>query len=515
MTSGFTLFDAFERAVALHADRPAVHCGTAVWSFRELGDRVRSVAAGLADLPLRPGERVAVLGENCHRYLELYLAAAASGAVVVPIDLRLADAEVRAVLTETSPAVLVGDRADRLERLQGLYGEARASVTLDGDGGPEATRYETLAEFTADVRPPEGLTPDAPIVLFYTAAVAGSPRGAAVTHRNLLTQLSTTGEPLGIGPDDAHGLFLPLSHTFGAYLMFVAACRGAANTVLRSFDADQAAAQIAAGEVTFFAEFAPMATRIVDAAAESNHAFPANLRFVLGLDAPPTIQRYRGASVRWWNFYGQTETTGLVAMGEVTGEDTEPNFVGRPLPLARISLRHSDGQPAPAGEAGEAWVRSDAAVQRYWPDEPTRLTGDGWLRTGDVLRGDAEGRMWFIGRTSDKDLIKSGGLNVYPAEVEQVLEEHPGIARAFVFGMPDPEWRERVCAVVQLAAGGGQLDAEAVAGFCAARIAKFKCPRPEGILVVAADEDFGDDVDRRGVRDRFEARLEAMVGGSR
>lgn len=509
MNVGYHLLDAFERTVALHRDRPAVRCGDSQMTFGALHERVSRAAASLGRLGLRPGDRVAVLSANCHRMLELYWACAAAGAPVVPLEARLSEAEMGAVLSEAAPALLIADTPERVDLLRSLPGAPSGAVCLRG-GHPDAADYEGLATTPGEMAWPD-IGADAAVAIFYTAAVEGKPRGAVVTHRNLLAQVAQTGAALGLDERDAHGLFLPLSHTFGAYLMFVAACHGAATTILATFDPVAAARRISAGEVTFFAEFAPMAQRIADAAAEADLPMPGKLRAVLGLDVPATIGRYLRSGVRWFNFYGQTETSGLVTAGEVVADDVSATCVGRPLSLSRLSLRDQDGAPAPEGEAGEAWVRSDAVVERYWPDEPTRLTADGWLRTGDVLRADSGGRLWFIGRTSDKDLIKPGGLNVYPAEVERVLGDHPAVARAFVFGVPDSQWRERVCAVV-VPAAGASVDVAELAGFCQSRIARFKCP--QSVLVAPELAASGEPVTRQDVKDRFGARLEASDAAS-
>lgn len=511
--SGFTLDDAFERAATLHADRPAIHCGRGHWSFRELQARVHAVATALGERWLRPGDRLVVRSANCHRYLELYLACAELGAVIVPLDLRLAEDEVRAILAETEPSLLAADEPQGLEWLRNLGDGAVPSLLLSDDppGDGHAVPYESLTSGSAPAVPHESPGPDAPIALFYTAAVAGKPRGAVLTHRNLVAQISMTGEPLEIGEQDAHGVFLPLSHTFGAYLMFVALCRGAANTILRSFDPSEAARLIAAGQVSFLAEFAPMASRILDAAESTGCVFPGGLRLVLGLDSAETIARYLSAGVQWWGFYGQTETAGLVTMGRLT-EPTHTTFVGLPLPLAHLSLRNSDGDRVESGEAGEAWVRSDAVVHRYWPDQATRLTPDGWLRTGDVLREAPDHALWFIGRTTDKDLIKPGGLNVYPAEVELALQAHPAVARAFVFGVPDPVWRERVCAVVVPSASDTRVAPPDLAAFCGTKLASFKCPRADSILIVP-EADLLDNTNREAVRAQFTPHLEKVTSG--
>jgi acyl-CoA synthetase (AMP-forming)/AMP-acid ligase II len=513
--AGYGLFDALERVVDRRPDDVAVRCGASSWTFAELRDRVVRLANAWREAGIAPGDRVAVLADNCHRFVELYWACAYLGAVVVPLERRLGVEEVRTLLHEVQPAAVVAGHAEQLGGLVPLIDSPRLWVTLSDTAPPGAagastpppgwSSAEAQMAASSDAAEPAHLDAGAPVAVFYTAAVEGRSRGAVVTHRNLLAQAVQTGEGLGLVPGEAQGLFLPLAHTFGAYLMFVATCRGVTNTILSSFDPVEAATLIDAGQVTFFAGFAPMPARIADAAAEAGLRLSGRLRLVMGLDGPATIERYLDLGVRWMNFYGQTETAGLVALGEVAPGAVDPAAVGSALLLCRLSLRDDAGRPVPAGEAGEAWVRSDVVVERYWPDEPTRLSADGWLRTGDVLSAGPGQALRFIGRTTDKDLVKPGGLNVYPAEVEALLAAHPGVARAFVFGLPDPEWRERVCAVVLPSDPADPPAVDALVEHCRRGAARFKCPR--AILVVA---DGAADLTRVSARDRYRGQLEAL-----
>lgn len=506
---GYGLADALHRVADLHGDEVAVRCGEEVWTFSQLRDRVARLAAAWRQAGVAPGDRVAVLADNCHRFAETYWACAYTGAVCVPVERRLSGDEIRGLLEQVAPAALVGGTAAQLDTLRrAAPGAARLEVVLAGAPGPTRSHDDLLATGSgADGATP--VDPDAPVAVFFTAAVEGRPRGAVITQRNFVAQAVQTSVGLGIGPGDRQGMFLPLAHTFGGYLMFVASCSGVATTILAEFDPVAAARLVAAGNVTFFAGFAPMPARLADAAAEAGLTFPGGLRMVIGLDGPPTISRYLGLGVRWMNFYGQTETSGLVAVGEVTADRVDPTAVGRPLALSRLSLRDEAGTPVPAGEAGEAWVRSDVAVARYWPDEPTRLSDDGWLRTGDVLAAGPGFGLRFIGRTSDKDLVKPGGLNVYPAEVEQLLAAHPGVAAAFVFGLPDPEWHERVCAVVVAADPASPPGAEELRAHCQERAARFKTPRsilvlteaPEGLTRATANEHYASELEAGPVAD--------------
>lgn len=449
MGMGFNLVDAFQRVLAMHPEKTAIYCGGNSFTFLEMEDRIVRIASSLVKKGVVFGDRIAVLSSNCHRYVELYWAGAILGVAIVPLESRLTEDDMRFILSEVQPKVLVGDTRERAHLLASLYPSSSFVVLMDGDSdGVRLVQYEELAVGEPRDLAASEIDSDTPIAIFYTAAVEGRPKGAIVSHKNLVCQSVQTGNRVGMNEEDSHGVFLPLSHTFGAYLMFVATCNGAANTLLSIFDAYGAVELIQKGRVTFFAEFAPMGERIWQAAQQSGVVLAPKLRFVFGLDLPPTIGKYLDAGVRFWCLYGQTETAGLVTMGESLPGRVVANYSGTPLELTNISLRGEDGKVVDDGQAGEAWIRSDCVVTHYWPNEPTRLTPDGWLRTGDILRSEPGQEFFFVGRKSDKDLIKPGGLNVYPAEVEQVLCQHEMVKSAYVFGVPDPVWRERVCAVV-------------------------------------------------------------------
>jgi acyl-CoA synthetase (AMP-forming)/AMP-acid ligase II len=268
-----------------------------------------------------------------------------------------------------------------------------------------------------------------------------------------------------------------------------------------SFEATEAARLIHAQGITYFTEFAPMAERIMDAAAGDGIDLSASLGRVVGIDLPNTIHSYVEKGIHWFTLYGQAEVAGMAITGEIESGEMEENYVGRPLVLTRVSLRDPDGTPVAPGESGEAWLRSQTVVERYWPDQPTRLTEDGWLRTGDLLRVDEVGDFWFVGRTDDKTLIKTGGENVYPAEVEQVLLQHPAISQACVFGVPDPVWKEAVRAVVVLESEQ-DLTQEEIFSFLDGKIAEFK--RPKDVIFAEELPQAGGQVDRDAVRQQYE-----------
>ena len=498
MNNPYNLLDALERAVEMYPENKAFHCGSESWTYHEFWGRISRVAGGLSQLGVGAGDRIAVLSDNCHRFAELYWVAVRLGAVLVPLGTRLSKEEMGHILDETAPKVLATDDAEREDLLQRLYPAASHHVGL-GEETPGGVSYEALVKEDHTFQEPSHSLDD-PVVVFYTAATGGKPLGAMVTHGNWLAQAVQTGARLGTGPEDVYGAFLPLYHTFEGYMTLVSLCHGATNVVTPKFDAAEAARLIEEQGITYFTEFAPMAQSIMEAAV-GNGANLASLTRVVGVDLPPTIDNYLERDVRWFTLYGQAEVAGMAAMGELRpGDEVRENYVGRPLALTRVSLRDANGEPVEPGGSGEAWLRSEAVVERYWPDRATRLTEDGWLRSGDLLRKDDEGELWFVGRTDEKALIKPGGENVYPTEVEQVLLEHPAIVQACVFGVPDPVWKEAIRAVV-VPESGQILTPEEVRSFCGEKIAKFKWPKE--VIFTEELPQAGERVDRDAVRQKY------------
>jgi long-chain acyl-CoA synthetase len=272
---------------------------------------------------------------------------------------------------------------------------------------------------------------------------------------------------------------------------------GGANVVLGGMDPALAVGQIDQHQVTLMASFPPVLSMLLEA-REKTGAHWRSLKYVLGLEAPDIIQRLHAETqARFWTGFGQSETSGLVTLVSVT---EKPGAAGRPLPAARVRCVNERGEDVPAGDPGEIAVRGPLVFSGYWrdPDATDYVFRHGWHHTGDVGKFDPEGYLYYLGRKPEKDLIKSGGENVYPAEVEAVILEMPQVEAVCVIGVPDAKWGEAVKAVVELKSEE-QLTAEEVSEAVAGRIASFKKPRYVDFVVGLPRQPNGE-VDRQAVK---------------
>lgn len=461
-------------------DAPAVITSGRTVSHRQFLDRVDQLAGGLAARGIAKGDRVCILAQNCLEYLDLYGACARTGAVACPVNWRLSASEVRGVIALADPQMLAvgAGHLAQLEsldlsnlRLRALIGEASADGFI-----PFADLYHAPLGDPADVRD------DDPFVIVPTAAVAGLPRGAVLTHRNLLSSGYPLIMALGLTAQDRHLAALPLFHITGLGLSLGMMLVGGANIVMEAFDPARASQWIDEHQATLMADFPPVLTMLLDARRRSSldgaktGAQWQSLRHVVGLDAPDTIKRlYAETGAKFWTGFGQSETSGVVTLTRV---DEKPGSAGRPVALARVRCVNEDDETMPDGQPGEIAVQGPLVFAGYWrdPDATDYAFRNGWHHTGDVGRFDADGYLYYVGRKPEKELIKSGGENIYPAEVERAIRELPEVAAVCVIGVPHPKWGEAVKAVVELEPGQ-TLAAEQVGAAVAGRIAAYKKPQ--------------------------------------
>jgi len=473
----FTVYDLIVRSAHGHADATAwveAEDGRRM-TFAQFKTSVDRLAAGLQRIGLNKGDRIGIVGQNSLEYFLLYGAAAALGAIVLPVNWRLSADEMVFNLEDGSPDVVFADAA------------FQASITEAGGARDGGRRYFNLtpgkgrfADITDLMDSPASFKPvdtaaDDGFVIIHTAAVAGRPRGALLSHANLVCASLTLNYCFSLTPRDVHLNLLPLFHVGGLFMAFSSFHAGAQNIDMAKFDAHRAAQLIEAHGVSLLFEFAPILSSILDA-QQALGTDIGSLKAVMGLDAPETIERYQKLSGgRFYVIYGQTETSCVATMGRY---DACPGAAGRPAPFTRIELVDEYDRPVSPGQVGEITVKGPMVFKGYWnlTADTDHTFRDGWHHTGDLGMFDDQGFLWYKGRKAEKELIKPGGENVYPAEVEKVILLHPAVEETVVFGVPDPKWKEGIKAVCRLAAGK-TLAPDELIRFVGERIARYKKPR--------------------------------------
>jgi acyl-CoA synthetase (AMP-forming)/AMP-acid ligase II len=455
--------------------------GIALWwqgqpiSYATLNKRVLTLAARLASTGAT-GDRVAVLAWNCPEFIELIYAVPASGKILVPLNARLAPAELIYQLQSAGVSTLFGD-PDLLQALtrQPDFPPGLTVIALQDE-------YKRWLESGHGAQLPQ-TDADDPVWILYTSGSTGRPKGAVLTHRSFMAGLhsATLGRP--VEPNDRYLYPFPLFHV-AAHNVLLQHQYGAAVVLTRSFDAADILRACRELQVTTLSLAPTMIAMLLDH-PDFN---PADLRTVrtIGYGAsamPESLLRRLLAQtdVGLCQSYGMTELSGSVAFLTVADHQraagSRPELlrsVGKPLPSAEIKLANDKGLSCATGESGEILVKARQCMREYWqePDATARAIVDGWLHTGDIGRFDDQGYLYIVDRK--KDMIISGGENIASREVEEAVRGHPAVRDCAVIGLPDPKWGETVCAVVQLES---EVSDQELSDHCRKFLAAYKSPK--------------------------------------
>ncbi|HEY0521797.1 MAG TPA: long-chain-fatty-acid--CoA ligase [Stellaceae bacterium] len=472
---GSTFWDLFARQADKRDDAIAVVYPNAVdRSYADLRRRAEALAQTLSNMGLRTGDRVALLARNGPWFFDLLLACARLGLVLVPINVRLSPAEVAFILQDAEPSLLFCDDTHRNART--TYAGDRRTVL-------DMAELEAFCATTHPARAPAPAAPSTIVMQLYTSGTTGRPKGAMITQANLIALAAEGTVHLGGFTDrDVALVCLPLFHIAAADWAVFALASGAKIVLLPEVVPDQIIDAIAAHGATKTL-LVPAVIRMVVTALEQQPRDASSLRTLcFGASPMPEelIRRARAVlpSAELIHVYGLTETTGMFTYlpPDEIAAGRRLLSCGRPFPSGEVAVIDADGARLPPGEVGEVIYRGPQTMAGYWrrPQETAAAIRDGWFHTGDAGYLDQDGYLFIRDRL--KDMVKSGGENVYPAEVENVILKHPAVADAAVIGLPDDFWGEAVTAVVVLRPGQS-VDLADLQSFARPHLAGFKLPK--------------------------------------
>lgn len=447
-------------------------------TFREWNARANRAANVFAALGVRPGDRVGLLLANSIEFLDCFFGLAKIGAIVVPLNWRLTAPELAYIANDAGLRALAwgSEYAATIGALRGQIA-VECWVAL-GDAPAGDHDYAALTAAASDAEPPAVGADDDPLVIMFTSGTTGKPKGAVLSHANLFYDSCTVALSTDWRWGDRVLVALPLFHIGALIDVVIDVHVGATTVLMKAFDP------------TAFLR------TLQDQRINSFLAVPAMLHFMLQL---PTIQQFDLSSVRWalcgtapvpvplieaWaklgiaiqQVYGLTECSGGAAVLSAERALDKVGSTGLPMFHTDIRVVDADGRDTAPGEVGEVVIRGPHVMRAYWrnPQATAETVRDGWLHSGDLGRLDADGFLTIVERK--KDLVISGGENIYPAEIESVLTALPQIAEVAVIGSPDPAWGEVVCAVVRLKPGSA-LTLDEVTAHCAGKLGRYKIPK--------------------------------------
>ncbi|MFA7597536.1 MAG: AMP-binding protein [Novosphingobium sp.] len=445
-------------------------------AFSGLDARTNQLGNALLGKGLKAGDRVALIVRTSLISYELFYACGKTGIIFLPINWRLSPREIASILADARPSLILVSA-----ELRDLLEEADSAIeVLEIDS--EYAQWRDAAD-TED--PSFAISPDDPLLLLYTSGTTGLPKGVVITQRNMSFVDRTAREMWGFGPESVNLVAMPLYHIGGIGYGMMALSQGGHTVLITQADADAIVGAMHRHGVTHGFFVPTVIQRIVDKVEADGFAPDRLQRIIYGasrIGHELLAKAIRLLGCGFIHAYGLTESSGtVVSMGP---EDHDPDgptdrlaSCGRAFPWAEVELVDPfDGRIVGIGEIGEIRVRSEANMLGYWgkPDATAQtITADGWLCTGDAASRDEDGYLYIQDRF--KDMIISGGENIYPAEIESILHDHPDIAEIAVIGVPHPKWGETPRAYI-VPVEGHRPDSDEILEYARARLARYKCP---------------------------------------
>jgi long-chain acyl-CoA synthetase len=486
-----TFADIIYRNAILYPDSEAFVCGSERVSFQRFNERVNRLIHGLQDLGIQKGEVIGILSWNRLEYPEVFGAAMKGGFVLAHFNPRLQAEELIHVINDSEARVvfLGPEFSEMIDRIHKRLSKAKLFLTF-GDAEGRMMAYGEMLEGHSKEEPEPNISEEDPLVILYTSGTTGIPRGAIYTHRQKMENTCIKALDIGVEFGDRHLVVLPMFHIGGDSHIWPFFLMGGCNVIMPrpSFDPEEALQMIAEEQITDVHIVPTQLISLLNLPDIEQYDLHCLKRIWYAASPMPTEVLKRGLSVFGPIFmqgYGQTESGPDVtvlsrANHRYSGESTEAQSVlascGQPCIRVHVRIVDEAGRDVEAGTIGEIIVKSKRIMTAYWrkPDETKETIRDGWLYTGDMGYYDEKGFIYIADRK--KDMIITGGENVYPRQVEDVLYRHPAVKEAAVIGIPDPYWIEKVCALVVLKENTQSAE-EDIISFCKEHIAHYKAPK--------------------------------------
>ena len=444
-------------------------------TYRELNSRVNQLAHGLLSLGVRKGDDVAVMVGNRIEHLEIIFATAKIGALAIPLDIKWKALELGSTLSFFKPRALIlqQDCAEEFEKARSNHDLSFLRPIIVSD-----LNYGGLLNGQGSTEPNIEVSEDDPFVVMLTSGTTGFPKGCLATHRTFVSHCINNAIEKGLGVHDTALLASPLYFNAGRSFTLGIIYFGGTMILHERFDAVEVLKTIEGEKVSYIGAVPTMCERMLHV-LESEKYDTSSLRClaITGGKVHPTVLEHLKKKItpNIYRTYASTDS-GQMAISKPSDMDSKPNAAGRPVWCVELHILDDNNNPLPVNKVGEIVCQSPLATHGYYknPEATSVSFRDGWFYTGDLGYFDVEGYLFVVGRK--KDMVKSGGISIYPLEIESVLYGHPDVLEAAVIGVPDPQWGEALKAVVVLRDGARITGAE-LQHFCKERLSSYKVPK--------------------------------------
>lgn len=510
MTLGYSVV----RNARKYPNKTAILCGEDRRTYRQLNERSNRLARVLWRLGLRKGDRIATLSFNSVELMEAYIAHLKMGAITVPLNAWGTDKEIQyqAEFTDSKALIFHRDFLPRVEKIRPLLPQVKEWIFIGTPLPPFAKPYKELIEQNSPEDFPIEVQEEEEAFILFTGGTTGVPKGAVLTHKSLLWNIiSVTTENQSPTPDDVIYYPMPLFHTAALSRFLAYMYAGGTFIVSREFDAQKCLEIIQREGVTAMTGNPTIWGMLLKEIAKKNYE-TRSMRMYLSSQGllhqgmQQAIETRLFPNAKTYISYALTEASPGVTILKPWDRPKEPGSVGKPYMCTEVRIVDDEDHDLPPGEVGEIIIKGPTVMKEYYknPGETAEALRGGWLHTGDLGKYDQDGFLYFVDRK--KDMIKSGGLNIYSKEIEEVLAKHPKIAEAVIIGLPDEKWGETVKAVV-VVKEGESLSEQDVIDYCKQFLASYKKPTSVAFLDALPKSPFGSKVLKRQLRERFAKKI--------